>query len=151
MRLVFQRVRSASVSVGDQVAGSIEAGAVLLLGIASHDRAEDAAYLAGKVSRLRVFDDADGRMNRSIEAVGGAFLVISQFTLYGDCRKGNRPSYIQAAAPDEARELYETFIRELEACGHRVETGRFQEHMVVSLENDGPVTIWLDSDPRTRD
>lgn len=145
MKLLVQRVRKAWVSVDGAEVGRIGAGALLLLGVARGDTDADADVLAGKASRLRIFDDEEGRLNRDIGAVDGAFLAVSQFTLYGDCRKGNRPSYIEAAEPDEGRRLYARFVEALRALGHRVETGTFQAHMVVGLENDGPVTLMLES------
>jgi D-tyrosyl-tRNA(Tyr) deacylase len=125
--------------------GCIGTGALLLLGVARGDTEGDASFLAGKVSRLRIFDDEEGRLNRAIDAVDGSFLAVSQFTLYGDCRKGNRPSYIEAAEPEEGRRLYARFVEALRDLGHRVETGTFQAQMLVGLENDGPVTLMLES------
>ena len=145
MRLLVQRVRKAWVSVNDAEVGRIGAGALLLLGVARGDTDDDAGFLAGKASRLRIFDDECGRLNETIAAVHGSFLAVSQFTLYGDCRKGNRPSYIEAADPEEGRRLYERFVEALRGLGHRVETGTFQSSMVVGLENDGPVTLMLES------
>jgi D-aminoacyl-tRNA deacylase len=132
------------VRVRGQVVGEIGYGALILLAVAVDDTAEDAAWLAGKVSRLRIYDDAEGKLNASIHEHGGDFLVVSQFTLYGDCRKGNRPAYIRSAPPAVAKELYLTFVEQLRALGHRVETGRFQEAMSVELVNDGPVTLVLE-------
>lgn len=149
MRLLVQRVRSAWVNVAGTEVGRIGAGALLLVGVARGDTDFDAGFLAGKASRLRIFDDAEGRLNRDIRAVDGAFLAVSQFTLYGECRKGNRPSYIEAAEPVEGQRLYESFIDALRNLGHRVETGTFQAAMVVGLENDGPVTLMLESRGRT--
>ena len=148
MRAVVQRVRSASVEIEGATAASIGLGAVVLLGVARGDTAEDADYLAGKTSRLRVFDDAEGRMNRAAADVGGAFIVVSQFTLLADTRKGNRPSYLDAAPPEEAVPLYEAYVARLREAGHPVQTGVFRTTMRVRIENDGPVTILLDS--RTR-
>ena len=145
MRAVIQRVRAAGVSVGGRGIAAIGPGAVVLLGVARGDTAAEAEYLAGKISRLRIFDDAQGRMNRALAEVGGALLVVSQFTLLGECRKGNRPSYIEAAPPELAVPLYEEFVRRLRALGHEVQTGIFREHMLVRIENDGPVTLLLDS------
>ena len=116
-----------------------------MLGVGTSDKQEDAVYLAQKVSGLRVFEDAEGKMNLSLTDVGGAALVVSQFTLYGDCRKGRRPSFIDAARPEVANSLYEVFVAELRGQGLQVETGRFQHHMDVQLTNDGPVTLLLES------
>lgn len=144
MKLVIQRCTEASVTVDGQVVARIDRGAVILLAVARDDTEEEARYLARKVSKLRIFDDVDGRLNASITEVGGAFIVVSQFTLYGDCSKGNRPSYIESAPPETARTLYEFFISELRANGHNVQAGRFQETMQVKLVNDGPVTLILE-------
>ena len=145
MRAVLQRVTRASVRVGGETVGEIGAGLVVLLGVARDDTGADARYLAGKIVSLRVFDDAEGRMNLSLAESGGALLVVSQFTLYGDARKGRRPSWFDAAPPELARPLYELFVAEASARGARVETGSFQAMMEVELVNDGPVTILLDS------
>lgn len=145
MRAVVQRVTRGSVTVDHEIVGSIGRGFVVLLGIASDDTSEDVNQLAEKVVGLRVFDDPDGKMNLSLGEVGGAMLVVSQFTLLGDCRKGRRPSFIAAARPELARELYGSFIAEVRGCGIQVETGTFQAHMEVSLVNDGPITLLLDS------
>jgi D-aminoacyl-tRNA deacylase len=144
MRLVIQRSAAASVTVDGTVVGSIDRGAVILLAVHQDDTEAEADFLAGKVSRLRIYDDADGKLNASIHESGGAFLVISQFTLYGDCRKGNRPSYIQSAPPDRAERLYGYFVEQLRGLGHHVETGQFQAAMQVALVNDGPVTLILE-------
>lgn len=147
MKAVFQRVASAEVRSAGRVNGRIGPGAVVLLGIGRTDTAADAAKLADKVAKLRVFDDADGKMNLPISAVPGAkFIVVSQFTLHGDARKGNRPSYIEAAPPERAEPLYETFVACLRNLGFVVETGVFRTMMQVELVNDGPVTILLDTD-----
>lgn len=146
MRAVIQRVSSASVSVDGRVAGKIGAGVLVLLGVNRADRAESAAYLAEKIVNLRIFFDAAGKMNLSLLDTGGSALVVSQFTLYGDTRGGRRPSYIQAAPPEEANRLYEEFVRSMRALGIAVETGVFQAHMQVELVNDGPVTILMDSE-----
>lgn len=148
MRAVVQRVRSAGVDVGGREIAAIGPGALVLLGVADGDTEEDADWLADKVGRLRIFDDTEGRLNLDIRAVGGAFLVVSQFTLLADCRKGNRPSYIAAAQPDRAAGLYERFVARLRGEGHAVQTGVFREHMQVRLVNDGPVTIVVDSPSR---
>lgn len=145
MRAVVQRVSSASVTVNDEVIGSIGRGFLVLLGIGEDDSEADVIYLAGKVAGLRVFEDETGRMNLTLADVGGAVLAVSQFTLFGDCRKGRRPSFIAAARPEKANPLYEAFVAELRGQGLSVETGRFQAHMDVSLVNDGPVTLLLDS------
>ena len=145
MRAVLQRVTRASVRVGGETAGEIGAGLLVLLGVARDDEERDALYLVEKVLNLRVFEDAEGRMNLSLAEAGGALLVVSQFTLYGDARKGRRPSWFDAAPPELARTLYEFFVTEARARGARVETGSFQAMMEVELVNDGPVTILLDS------
>ena len=146
MRAVVQRVSSARVTVDGRVSGETQAGLVVLLGVGRLDNAESASYLAEKIANLRIFADAAGKMNLSLLDAGGSALVVSQFTLYGDTRGGRRPSYIQAAPPEDANRLYEEFVRALRACGVRVETGVFQAHMQVELVNDGPVTILLDSE-----
>lgn len=145
MRAVIQRVSQASVTVEGEITGQIERGFLVLLGVGNDDTEDDAVYLAGKAVGLRVFEDADGKMNLSLADVGGAMLVVSQFTLYGDARKGRRPSFIEAARPEKANQLYESFCAEVRGQGIRVETGRFQKHMDVALVNDGPVTLLLDS------
>jgi D-tyrosyl-tRNA(Tyr) deacylase len=146
MRAVVQRVSGARVVVDGCVTGEIAAGLLVLLGVGRSDTADTAAYMAEKVATLRIFDDAQGKMNLSVVDTGGAALVVSQFTLYGDARGQRRPSYIHAAPPEEANRLYEEFVRELRARGIRVETGVFQARMAVELSNDGPVTILLDSE-----
>ena len=145
MRIVLQRVSGARVEVAGNVTGQIDAGLLILLGIQTGDAQQDAEYLADKTINLRIFPDESGRMNRSVQDVGGGMLVVSQFTLYGDCRKGRRPSFDQAAAPDVARALYEYFNSCLRASGLTVQTGIFQAEMQVYLVNDGPVTLVLDS------
>ncbi len=145
MRAVIQRVRSAGVTVNGELAGEIAHGLLVFLGVTHADTEADADYLADKVSGLRVFEDQDGKMNLAISEVGGAVLVVSQFTLYGDVRRGKRPSFDAAAPPARARELYEYFVGRIRAAGLPCETGRFQETMQVELVNDGPVTILLDS------
>ena len=132
--------------VDGQAVGEIGAGLLVLVGVAQEDKEADAEYLARKVLSLRIFDDAGGKMNIAIGEAGGAALVVSQFTLYGDARGQIRPSYLRAARPEEARRLYESFVEKLRAAGLRCETGRFQEMMEVELVNDGPVTILLDSE-----
>jgi D-tyrosyl-tRNA(Tyr) deacylase len=146
VRAVVQRVSRASVSVDGQVAGKIGAGLLILLGVNRTDNPEAAGYLAEKIANLRIFSDSAGKMNLSLMDIGGAALVVSQFTLYGDTRGGRRPSYIEAARPEEASRLYEEFVRSVRALGVPVETGVFQAHMEVELVNDGPVTILLDSE-----
>jgi D-tyrosyl-tRNA(Tyr) deacylase len=145
MRAVLQRVTRASVRVGGETVGEIGPGLVVLLGVARDDEERDALYLVEKVLSLRVFEDAGGRMNLSLAETGGALLAVSQFTLYGDVRRGRRPSWFDAAPPGLARPLYERFVAEARARGARVETGSFQAMMEVELVNDGPVTILLDS------
>jgi D-aminoacyl-tRNA deacylase len=145
MRAVVQRVRRAKVTVGGEITGEIGLGLLVLLGVGAGDTRADADYLAEKTIGLRIFEDADGKMNLAVGEVGGAVLVVSQFTLYGDVRRGKRPSFDLAAPPDVARSLYEYFVEKIRAAGLRCETGRFQETMRVELVNDGPVTILLDS------
>ena len=146
MRAVVQRVSRATVRVDSKTVGEIEKGLVVLLGIRSGDTREAADYLAEKVAHLRVFPDAEDKMNLSVLEVGGAVLAVSQFTLFGDVRRGRRPSYIDAAAPEEAEPLYEYFLAALRRHGLRVESGVFRAMMEVELVNDGPVTILLDSE-----
>jgi len=150
MKLVIQRVRRAEVLVDQREVGAIKAGALVLIGVADGDTRHDAAYLARKTANLRIFADKDGRMNEAIDVVSGAYLVVSQFTLYGECKKGNRPSYTEAALPDEGRVGYESYVEALKEFGHRVETGEYQAEMIVSLENDGPVTLILESRGRRK-
>ena len=146
MRTVIQRVTSASVSIGGEVVGEIGKGVMLLLGITPEDTQQDADWLVGKISRLRIFDDANGVMNLSLQDIGGEALVVSQFTLMASYKKGNRPSYIHAAPPAVAIPLYEYFVAQLQqALGRPIPTGRFGADMQVSLTNDGPVTIVMDS------
>ena len=144
MRVILQRVSSASVSIEGATVGAIERGFVLLVGFTHDDGADDVEWMASRVVGLRLFGDDEGKMNRSLEDVGGALLVISQFTVYGDARKGRRPSFIAAARPEMAIPLYERFIATLRATGTHVETGEFGADMQVSLVNDGPVTLVLD-------
>lgn len=146
MRAVIQRVTRASVTVDGRIAGKIGAGFLVLLGVSRTDHPESAAYLAGKIANLRIFSDEMGKMNLSLLDIGGSALVVSQFTLYGDTRGGRRPSYIEAAPPEDAGRLYEEFVRSMREAGVAVETGVFQAHMQVELVNDGPVTILLDSE-----
>jgi len=145
MRAVVQRVREATVQVDGEMVGRIGRGLLVFLGVGQQDEAEDAVYLVDKVVNLRIFADDQGKMNRSLVDVGGALLVVSQFTLWGDCRKGRRPSFVAAAEPEKARALYQGFIHHAADLGVEVATGRFQELMLVSLVNDGPVTLLLDS------
>lgn len=146
MRAVVQRVSHARVVVEGRVTGEIDVGLVVLVGVGRADTPETAAMIAEKTVNLRIFNDNQGKMNRSLLDVGGAILAVSQFTLYGDARGGRRPSFIQAAPPEQGKLLYEEFVRATAALGVRVETGVFQTHMSVELTNDGPVTILLDSD-----
>jgi D-aminoacyl-tRNA deacylase len=145
MRAVIQRVSRAKVTANGETTGEISLGLLVLLGVGNEDARSDADYLAEKTIGLRVFEDADGKMNLSVADIGGALLVVSQFTLYGDVRRGKRPSFDAAAPPEMARELYEYFVEKIRANGLRCETGRFQTTMQVELVNDGPVTILLDS------
>ena len=145
MRAVVQRVSRASVVVEERVVGEIGSGVLVLLGVSEIDGENDADYLAEKIVGLRIFEDADGKMNRSLSDIGGAVLAVSQFTLYGDVRRGKRPSFDAAARPERARVLCERFVAEIRRRGLRCETGQFQAMMSVSLMNEGPVTILLDS------
>jgi D-tyrosyl-tRNA(Tyr) deacylase len=145
MRAVLQRVTRANVRVEGKTVGEIAGGLVVLLGVARDDTEQDARYLVEKIANLRIFDDDEGRMNISVAESNGALLVVSQFTLYGDVRRGRRPSWIEAAPPEAAEKLYEFFVAEARGAGLTVETGRFQKMMKVELVNDGPVTILLDS------
>ncbi|HZQ17154.1 MAG TPA: D-aminoacyl-tRNA deacylase [Terriglobales bacterium] len=145
MRAVVQRVSRAQVSVGEEVIGKIGQGLLVLVGVAKTDTKEDADYLAAKIMGLRIFDDENGKMNLSVNETRGSVLAVSQFTLYGDVRKGKRPSFDEAAPPALARELYEYFVARIRETGTKCETGRFQATMQVELVNDGPVTILLDS------
>lgn len=145
MRAVVQRVSRAKVTVAGEVTGEIGPGLMVLLGVADGDTAEDAIYLADKLVGLRIFPDADGKMNLSLAETAGGMLVVSQFTLLGDCRKGRRPSFIAAARPEAAVELYERFVADVRSRGITVGTGRFQQQMDVELVNDGPVTLLVDS------
>jgi len=145
MRAVVQRVSRAQVTVNGDIAGKIGLGLLVLLGVGRDDTESDATYLAEKIAGLRVFEDAGGKMNRSVQDVGGSVLAVSQFTLYGDVKRGKRPSFDDAAPPEKARQFYEFFVGQIRAAGLRCETGRFQEMMKVELVNEGPVTILLDS------
>lgn len=145
MRLVIQRCKRASVEVDGQVVGRIDAGLTVLVGVTGDDTEKDAQYLADKTAGLRIFEDGDGRMNYSVQDIGGAVLSVSQFTLYGDCRKGRRPNFMAAARPEPALALYEAFNEALRAKGLTVKTGTFGAMMDVSLVNWGPVTLIVDS------
>jgi len=145
MRAVVQRVSRASVKVSAELTGGIDQGLLVLVGVAQDDSAVDADYIADKIVGLRIFEDEDGKMNRSVLDTGGAVLAVSQFTLFGDVRRGKRPSFDAAARPEHAKELYEYFVNRVRTHGLRCETGRFQEMMQVELVNQGPVTILLDS------
>lgn len=145
MRAVVQRVSRASVTVAEETVGQIETGLLILLGVQSDDTQADVNWLAEKVAGLRVFEDADGKMNLDIRQIGGAALVVSQFTLLGDCRRGRRPSFVAAARPEKANSLYQSFVAELRGLNVPCQTGTFQAHMDVELVNDGPVTLLLDS------
>jgi D-tyrosyl-tRNA(Tyr) deacylase len=145
MRVVIQRVKEAHVDVAGATVGAIQTGLLVLVGVTSSDHREDAEYLADKIVQLRIFPDDLKRMNRSIQEAGGQLLVISQFTLYGDCRKGRRPSFDAAAPPEQAKNLYDYFVERLRLSNTLVETGVFQAEMEVYLVNDGPVTFVLDS------
>ena len=148
MRLVIQRVREARVTVNHVVAGSIGTGLLVFLGVSRTDTVEDSDYLTGKLPGLRIFPDEDGKMNRNVQEAGGSLLIVSQFTLYGDCRKGRRPSFDQAAPPDQAQDLYNYFVESAKRGPVAVETGVFQATMQVHIVNDGPVTILIDSAER---
>ncbi|PKR79090.1 D-tyrosyl-tRNA(Tyr) deacylase [Halalkalibacillus sediminis] len=145
MRAVIQRVTRGSVEVDQTVTGEIEQGLVVLIGVTHDDNEKDAQFLADKIANLRIFEDEQEKMNLSVQDVKGKVLSISQFTLYGDCKKGRRPNFMQAAKPDHATPLYEAFNEAVEAKGVPVETGKFGEYMAVSLLNDGPVTLIIDS------
>ncbi len=146
MRAIVQRVSRARVSVAGEVSGEIGAGLLVQLGVGARDSADDAIYLAAKIAGLRIFEDDEGKMNRSVVESGGAVLAVSQFTLFGDVRRGKRPSFDGAARPEQARPLYELFVEEIRRAGLKCETGRFQQMMDVELVNQGPVTILLDSE-----
>ena len=146
MRAVIQRVEESSVSIDQKIVGRIHTGLLVLLGVNRQDDEVDADQLAEKISQLRIFEDAHGKMNRSLIDIGGEMLIVSQFTLYGDCRKGRRPSFIKAAPPDQAEILYKRFISKVKRMGVPVQTGRFGGRMAVSLVNDGPVTLIVETD-----
>lgn len=150
MRAVVQRVARARVEVHGEVVGAIERGLLVYLGFGRGDTDEDRAWMLGKIVGLRVFEDESGKMSRSVEDVGGALLFVSQFTLYGDLRRGRRPSFDEAMPPEDAEKAYDAAVREARATGVRVETGRFRADMQVCSLNDGPVTIWLDSATRAQ-
>lgn len=145
MRAVVQRVLNSHVTVDEKIVGKIGRGLLVLLGIGKGDNQKDIKYIADKIVNLRIFEDKEGKFNLSLLDIEGEILVVSQFTLYGDARKGRRPSFIEAALPKDAVRLYEEFVEYISEYGLKVETGVFQEHMIVHIENDGPVTILLDS------
>jgi len=145
MKAVIQRVKQCSVTVAATVVGSIGPGMLVLLGVAENDQHADSRYLAEKITRLRIFPDENGKMNRSLKEIGGEMMVVSQFTLLGDCRKGRRPSFVHAAEPQKANLLYEHFVDRIHSEGIKVRTGQFRAMMDVSLINDGPVTLILES------
>lgn len=145
MRAVVQRVKHSQVTVEEEIVGKIQSGLMVLLGVEDGDTPKDAQYMIDKVANLRIFEDEDEKMNCSIKDVGGDILAVSQFTLLGDCRKGRRPSFINAARPDAANDLYELFVAGVREEGIKVETGVFQADMLVDIANDGPVTLLLDS------
>jgi D-tyrosyl-tRNA(Tyr) deacylase len=150
LKVLLQRVTGASVTIGDEVAGSIGQGLVAFVGVAEGDSAEDIDYLVPKIMGLRIFADEEGKFNLSVADIGGELLLVSQFTLLADTRKGRRPSFTGAAPQEEAELLFEQFIEKARATGLKVETGRFQAYMQVEIHNDGPVTIMLDSADRFR-
>ena len=145
MRAVVQRVKESSVKADNEIIGRIDKGLLVLLGVAKSDTSSDADYLANKIVNLRIFEDDEDKMNRSLLSIGGKMLVVSQFTLLGDCRKGRRPSFVAAAGPQKALKLYENFVQQVRRLGIAVETGRFQTMMEVALINEGPVTLVLES------
>jgi len=145
MRAVVQRVKGSSVTVDGSIVGQIGKGLLVFLGVSTHDTIEDASYLSEKIMTLRIFEDEEGKMNKSLLDIDGELLVVSQFTIMGDVRKGRRPSFSQAAPPDMAMELYEAFTQLCRTKVKKVETGKFQAEMLVNISNDGPVTILLDS------
>lgn len=146
MRAIVQKVKKASVKVSDEKISEIESGLLVFVAVTDTDTEKDIEYIKKKIEKLRIFEDSDGKMNLSVEDVGGELLIVSQFTLYGDARKGNRPSFINSSSADKAEKYYEILIQKLKDDGFKVETGKFQTHMKVSLINDGPVTIQLDSE-----
>ena len=146
MRAIVQKVKKASVKVSDEKISEIGSGLLVFVAVTDTDTEKDIEYIKKGVEKLRIFEDSDGKMNLSVEDVGGELLIVSQFTLYGDARKGNRPSFINSSSADKAEKYYEILIQKLKDDGFKVETGKFQTHMKVSLINDGPVTIQLDSE-----
>jgi D-tyrosyl-tRNA(Tyr) deacylase len=148
MRVIIQRVKSAKVLIDDIATGSIGSGLVLLLGVSRDDREEDAQYLVDKIAGLRIFADEEGKMNQDIRQAGGSLLIVSNFTVYGDTRKGRRPGFDLAASAAQAKILYEYFVQKARLTGIPVETGSFQAHMLVALENDGPITLICESPAR---
>ncbi|SJZ36110.1 D-aminoacyl-tRNA deacylase [Garciella nitratireducens] len=146
MRAVIQRVNFSNVQINNVEIGKINKGLLVFLGIKDNDTEKDVLYLADKIVHLRIFEDQGGKMNLSLKDINGEILVISQFTLYGDCKKGRRPNFMKAAKPEQANLFYERFIEEMKKIGIRTQTGRFQSHMMVNLQNDGPVTILIDSE-----
>ncbi len=146
MRACIQRVSQARVVVDGEVTGEVGLGLLVLLGVAQRDTDAELVWLADKIVGLRIFEDDQGKMNRSLAEVGGEMLVVSQFTLYGDCRKGRRPSFVAAAPPEKAEQMYDQFVEHVGRQGVSVATGRFRAHMQVQLTNDGPVTIWIDTE-----
>ena len=146
MRAVIQRVNSGSVTVDGNVVGSIGKGFVVLLGVSEKDTTEDVVYMTDKIVNLRIFEDEEEKMNLSLQDIKGELLVVSQFTLYGDCRKGRRPNFMSAARPEKAEELYGDFVNRCREMGVKTETGTFQASMIVNIENDGPVTVIVDSE-----
>jgi D-tyrosyl-tRNA(Tyr) deacylase len=148
MRACIQRVSMARVVVEGEVVGEIGRGLLVLLGVSATDTDTETRWMAEKIVGLRIFDDPDGKMNLSLTDVGGSMLVVSQFTLYGDCRKGRRPSFIDAAPPEMAEAVYEKFVAQVSSAGIPTSTGRFRTNMAVELTNDGPVTIWIDTEDR---
>lgn len=148
MRAVAQRVVSSSVKVGDRLTGEIGKGLMVLLGISEDDTLSDIDYMVDKIANLRIFEDDEGKMNLSLFDVSGELLVVSQFTLYGDCRKGRRPSFVKAARPEKAQEYYNIFIEKCSNLGIETKTGVFQAEMLVNINNDGPVTLIIDSEKK---
>lgn len=146
LRAIIQRVNFANVQVNNEEIGKINKGLLVFLGVKDDDKDEDILYLVDKVTNLRIFEDEEDKMNLSLKDVKGELLVVSQFTLYGDCKKGRRPSFIKAAKPEKAKFLYEKFIEETKSLGFNTQQGEFQAHMVINIQNDGPVTILLDSE-----
>lgn len=146
MRAVVQRVNYSNVEVKKEVVGAINQGMLVFLGIKEDDRIEDVNYLIDKITNLRIFEDENEKMNKSLKDIQGDILVVSQFTLYGDCKKGRRPSFTKAAKPEKAEDLYNVFINTLKGLGIKPKTGKFQTHMLVNIQNDGPVTLLLDSE-----